>query len=229
MADSVPTSPPRLVIFGAGTLARLACAYLARDTRYEIAACTVHEEHVRDAHLNGLPVVPFEQLAVDFPPAKYSMFVALGYAGVNQRRAEVFERCRELGYRLPTLLSPRASCWDDLQIGSNCFVFDGVVVEPNVRIGDGVIAWSGTQVSHDSVLEDHCFLGPNAVLLGDTRIGARSFIGGNATIRNGVTVAPDCVIGAGCVVKRDTQPGEVYSAEAAVPLAEKQSWELAEL
>src|SRR5205807_9573569 len=135
-----------LVIFGAGTLARLAYAYFARDTDFEIAACTVDGEHVPAARLNGLPVVPFDDLASDYPPEEYSIFVAVGYTQVSRGRAEIFGRCRGLGYALPTLLSSRPHCWDDLRRGAHCLVFDGVVIAPNVELGDDVIVWSGAQI-----------------------------------------------------------------------------------
>ena len=223
------SAPKPLVIFGAGSLARLARAYFLRDTEHEIVACTVNREYVSSARLDGIPSVPFEDLEQSHPPAECSLFVAVGYTQVNRRRAEIFEQSQALGYHLPTLLSSRSHCWDDLRIGRNCLVFDGVVIEPNVVIGDDVIVWSGSQISHDSSIGDHCFVGPNAVVLGDVSIGPRSFIGGNATIRNGVTVAEDTVVGAGTLIGRDTQPGEVYSRERAQPRAESDSREGVEL
>jgi sugar O-acyltransferase (sialic acid O-acetyltransferase NeuD family) len=206
-------APKPLVIFGAGSLARLVRAYFVRDTEHEIAACTVNREYIDGARLDGLPSVPFEELERGYPPAECSLFVAVGYTDVNRRRAEIFEQAVSLGYHIPTLVSSRSHCWDDLRIGRNCIVFDGVVVEPNVQLGDDVIAWSGSQISHDSSIGNHCFLGPSAVVLGDVVVGDRSFVGANATIRNGVRVAEDSVVGAGTLVKRDTAPGEVYSAE----------------
>jgi UDP-3-O-[3-hydroxymyristoyl] glucosamine N-acyltransferase len=171
MDSTAPNSgPQRLVVFGAGTLARLARRYFMRDTDYEIVACTVEGDYVPNSSLADLLVVPFEEIAESHPPDDHSLFVAVGYTQVNKRRAELFDICRSLGYVLPTLLSPRAHYWDDLRLGSNCFVFDGVVVEPQVQIGDDVIVWSGSQISHDSVIDDHCFLGPNAVVLGDVSI-----------------------------------------------------------
>ena len=230
MAESVRhTAPKPLVIFGAGTLARLASGYFERDTDYELAACTVHREHVASARLNGLPTVPFDELTRDYPPTKCSLFVAVGYTRVNQGRAEIFEQCSELGYNLATLVSARALCWADLRIGRNCLLFDGVIVEPNVEVGDDVIVWSGSQISHDTSIGNHCFLGPNAVVLGDVIVGDRAFIGANATVRNGVTIAEDCVVGAGTVIKRDTAPGEVYAVERARPLEGRHSRDLVEL
>ena len=46
--------------------------------------------------------------------------------------------------------------------------------------------------------------------------------------REGGRWAPDCVIGAGAVIKRDTQPGEVYSAPM-TPVAERPSGEYDDL
>ena len=220
------TAPQKLVIFGAGTLARLAHRYFARDTAYQVVAFTVDNEYASAVALDDLPIVSFDSVAESHPAVEHSMFVAVGYTQVNRRRAEIFDRCRQLGYQLPTLVSSHARCWDDLRIGSNCLVFDGVVIEPGVEIGDDVIIWSGSQISHDCVVGSHCFLGPHAVVLGDVTVGARTFIGGNATIKNGIAVGADCVIGAGALVKSDTAPGEVYSAESTRPYAHVQSREV---
>jgi sugar O-acyltransferase (sialic acid O-acetyltransferase NeuD family) len=209
----LPDNTEELAIFGAGTLARLAHGYFARDTAFHVAAYTVHRNHLDAGRLDGMPVVPFDEFVDLYPPSKCSIFVAVGYKRVNRLRAEIFEECRGLGYSMPALVSSRAHCWPDLKIGQNCLVFDGTVIEPNVELGDDVIVWSGTQLSHDVSIGDHCFLGPNAVVLGDVVIGARSFIGGNATVHNGVTIAPDCVIGAGTVIKKNTSPGDIYSVE----------------
>jgi len=39
-------------------------------------------------------------------------------------------------------------------------------------------------------------------------------IGANATVREGVTVATGCIVGAGATVTRNTRPGGVYLAPA---------------
>ena len=165
----------------------------------------------------------------DYPPDRVRDLRRRRVHGVNRSRAEIFERCTELGYDLPSLVSSRALSWDDLRIGRNCLLFDGVVVEPNVHIADDVIVWSGSQISHDATVGNHCFLGPNAVVLGDVTIGERTFIGGNATIRDGVTIAEDCVVGAGSVIKADTKQGEIYASEPAHPIQGRHSRDVVEL
>jgi acetyltransferase-like isoleucine patch superfamily enzyme len=53
------------------------------------------------------------------------------------------------------------------------------------------------------------------VISGHVKIGPYSFLGVNATISDGITIAPECVIGAGATVVRDTKAKGVYIGEAA--------------
>ena len=57
------------------------------------------------------------------------------------------------------------------------------------------------------------------------RIGEETFVGVNATFRDGVQVAPRCVIGAGALIMKDTEEGSVYSVAGLEPRPKK-SWEL---
>lgn len=42
-------------------------------------------------------------------------------------------------------------------------------------------------------------------------IGPYCFLGVNSTIRDGIKIAKECVIGAGAVILKDTQEKEVYT------------------
>jgi sugar O-acyltransferase (sialic acid O-acetyltransferase NeuD family) len=214
-----------IVVFGLGDFARIARIYLAEDSEYEVLAFTANERYVQSDQLDGLPVVPFESLPETHAPDRYSMFVAIGFSGVNQARREVYEQCRDLGYELISYVNSAATYWGELELGANCFVFEENVIQPNVRIGNNVILWSGNHIGHDSTIEDHVFIASHAVISGNVTIGESSFVGVNATFRDGITVAPRCVIGAGALIMKDTIEGGVYSVRGTEPL-EKKSWEL---
>jgi sugar O-acyltransferase (sialic acid O-acetyltransferase NeuD family) len=214
-----------VVLFGLGDFARVARTYLAEDSEHEVVAFTADEPYIESDVLDGLPVVPFESLTETHAPDRYSMFVAIGFAGVNRARREVYERCRELGYELISYVNSKATYWGELELGDNCFVFEENVIQPNVRIGNDVILWSGNHIGHDSTIEDHVFIASHAVISGNVTIGESCFIGVNATFRDGITVAPRCVIGAGALIMKDTVEGAVYSVRGTEPL-EKKSWEL---
>jgi sugar O-acyltransferase (sialic acid O-acetyltransferase NeuD family) len=214
-----------VVLFGLGDFARVARVYLEADSDHDVVAFTANERYVEASELEGLPVVPFERLPETHPPGRFAMFVAIGFSGVNRARREVYEQCRSLGYELITYVNSKADFWGELEIGDNCFVFEENVIQPNVRIGNDVILWSGNHIGHDSTIEDHVFIASHVVVSGNCRIGESSFIGVNATFRDGVKVAPQCVIGAGALIMKDTAEGGVYSVRGTEPL-DKKSWDL---
>jgi sugar O-acyltransferase (sialic acid O-acetyltransferase NeuD family) len=214
-----------VVVFGIGDFGRIAHRYLQADSPHEVVAFTVHRDYIEHRELNGLPVIPFEELERQYPPGKVSLLVAAGFSKVNQVRSAIFAECKERGYEFITYASSKAMVWEDVPIGDNSFVFEANVIQPGVHIGDNVVLWSGNHIGHDSTIDDHCFIASHVVISGNCRIGHHSFVGVNATFRDGITVAPRCVIGAGALIMKDTEEGGVYSTRGTNPL-EVKSWDL---
>jgi sugar O-acyltransferase (sialic acid O-acetyltransferase NeuD family) len=206
----------RAVIFGTTGFAEVAHAYLSADSPYEIAAFTVHREFRTSEELFGLPVVPFEELEERFPPREVEMFVAMGFGKVNKRRAEIYALCKSKGYRLLTYVNSRAIYLGQLNVGDNCFILENNVIQPFVTIGNNVVMWSGNHIGHHSRIGDNCFISSHVVISGNCDIGNNTFIGVNATLRDGVKVAPECIIGAGALILKNTVEKGVYQSSNTV-------------
>lgn len=216
----------RVVLFGTGDFARIAHVYLREDSPHDVVAFTVDERYTDGAtSFQGLPLVPFEHLGAEYPPDSCAMFVAIGFSRVNKARAEVYERCKELGYELISYVSSRSDRWGELELGDNCFVFEANVLQPFVRLGNDVILWSGNHIGHDSTIGDHTFVASHVVVSGNVHVGRSCFIGVNATLRDAISVGDDCVIGAGAVVMKDLDAGTVLAVRSTEPLPKK-SWDL---
>ncbi|TMD26211.1 MAG: acetyltransferase [Chloroflexi bacterium] len=210
-----------LVLFGTGSIARMAHHLFTHDSPHDVVACSVDRDHLDDGTVAGLPVVAFEEVATAYPPDQFGMFVAVGFRRVNRFRAARYAQAKAMGYDLVTYVSSRASIWPGVEIGDNTMVMDQVIVNPFVRIGNDTILWSGSHVGHESVVGDHCFISSHAAVSGFATIEDGAFLGTNCTIRDGITVARESVIGAGAVISRDTRQGGVYTAPQAtlLPLA----------
>jgi len=210
---SVAAGARPVVIFGIGDFAQVAAIYLTQDTPHDVVAFTVHEQYRTLDELLGRVVFAWEELERRYPPSAAAMFVAIGFSGVNKVRAGIYADCKERGYDLITYVNSRVARWDELVVGDNCFIFEDNVIQPFVRIGSDVVIWSGNHIGHHSVIEDHCFIASHAVISGRVTIGRNSFVGVNATFRDGVTVGPECVIGAGAVILGDTSAREVHKGQ----------------
>lgn len=210
-----PTTARPIVLYGREELARLAWYCLTHDSRRSVAGFTVRRQEMpsaaaADLRLLGLPLVPFEDLEERFPPERHDLLIAIGPHQVNHPRAARFEEGLSKGYRFASYLASGARLWPDLKVGPGCMIFENVVVEPFSRIGANTVVRTGAHVSHDAEVGKHVFLAPRVAIAGSCNIGDQSFVGVNATLRDSVAVAPRCVVGAGAVVARSTEPDGVY-------------------
>lgn len=210
----------KLVIFGAGDIARLAHFYFSNDSEHSVVAFTVDRGYLTDSSFLGLPLVPFEELERRYPPSDYRLFIALSYSGMNKPRAAKYHSAKSKGYRLATYVSSRCTCLTREPIGDNCFILEDNTIQPFVAIGNNVTLWSGNHIGHDSRIEDHCFISSHVVVSGHVTVGRYCFIGVNATLRNNIVIAPETLIGAGAVVMRDTVARGVYAPRRAERLAQ---------
>lgn len=209
----------RLVIFGAGDIARLARWYFSTDSPHEVVAFAVDAAYKHADTFEDLPLCAAEELPARYPPADHEMFVALSYAKMNRVRQAKYDAMKAAGYRCATYVSSRCTYLSAVPPGDNCFILEDNTVQPFVTIGNNVTLWSGNHIGHDSAVEDHCFISAHVVISGHVRVGEGCFIGVNATLRDGITLAPRTLVGAGAVIMKDTRPKSVYLAERAKPFS----------
>lgn len=205
----------KLIIFGAGDIARLAHYYFVHDSKHEVVAFTVDKQYHTIDNLLGLPVMDFEEVIEKYKPHDYKMFVAMSYAKMNKVRAEKYSMVKNLGYELVSYVSSRCSFLTEYPVGDNCFILEDNTVQPYVKIANDVTLWSGNHIGHDSIIDDHCFLASHIVVSGRVHIKPYCFIGVNATLRNAITIAPETLIGAGAIIMKSTEEKGVYLPQRA--------------
>jgi len=215
----------KLVIFGAGDIARLAHVYFTQDSEHEVAAFAVDAAYRQADSFRDLPLIDFTEVVQRYPPDRYQMFIALSYAKMNKIRAGKYFHAKKLGYTLASYVSSRCTFLSGHPVGDNCFILEDNTIQPFVKIGNNVTLWSGNHIGHDAIIEDHCFLASHIVVSGHVRIGPYCFLGVNATLRDSITLAPETLVGAGAVVMADTVEKGVYVPPRAVRI-EKRSDEI---
>lgn len=208
----------KTILFGASESA-IQCHFdFTHDSPHEIAAFTVDGKYIQAPELRGLPVVPFEDVEQRYPPSEFNMFIATYSNNVNKTRAEKYEQAKAKGYEMISFVSPKAITWEEMVIGENCYISEGVILKPFTKIENNVMVMPGALVGHFSTIKEHCFIGSRAVVLGGVTVEPYCVIGPAATILDSVIIAAECIIGAGCVIHENTKEREVYRANPPVLL-----------
>ena len=207
----------RVVIVGTGEQAAIAFEYLTHDSPHEVAAFSADPQFLSAGSYCGRPVVPLGDLAAACPPQDHRVLVAVSATRLNRVRRRLLDVVRAAGYQCISHVSSRAFVSPSAVIGENVFIFENCVLQPGSRVGDNALLWTGAFVAHSSVVGDNCCLSAQAAVAGFCRVGRGSFLGISSCVSDIVTIAEDCVVGAGAVVIRDTEPRQVYVGNPARP------------
>ncbi len=200
-----------IFIFGAGTMAKLAWNCFEHETQYSVSAFIVDDSLHSQEEFCGLPVISSNDFMKKNQPESCLLFIALGYQKLNLIRQSIFERFEKLQYRFISCISSRAMIMNEGNIGKNCFIMEGAVIQPFSHIGDNCIIWSGSIVSHESSIGNSCFLAAHSVVGGMVSVGNNSFLGMNTTVRDKVKIGKSCLIGAGSLVLSDLEDNSFVS------------------
>lgn len=208
--------------------ARRLHAYLTSDGGRRVEAFAVHRRFIdgaaEPARFLDRPVLVFEDLEATHPPDTHDLCVTVGYREVNQARARVWQEGLDRGYEHVSYVSSYARRWEPSTVGARgTHLAEDTNVQPYATIGDD--CWiGGSRIGHESRIGDHCWIS-GAMIAADVTVGDYCFIGLGATIRDGVTIAPRTVVGAGALIMHDTVEGAVHAA-LQTPARTIKSWDL---
>ena len=203
----------KLVIFGLGDNAELAKYYFETDTGYEVVAFSVDSNFRDKEEFCGLPVIDFECLVKEYPPFKFDLFVAVGYADMNTVRESKYLQAKEWGYTLPNYISTRATVLTG-EIGDNNFILEDNTIQPFVKIGNNNVIWSGNHIGHHGVVGNNCFITSQVTISGRVEIADNCFLGVNSTFRDHIKIAYKTLVGAHAWISKDTNEFDVFVPES---------------
>jgi len=208
----------KLILFGTGKITEVVHYYATQECGYEIAAFTVDEKFKTADTFLDKPVIPFEKIEKDFPPAQYDMFIAIGYHDLNKLRADKCSQAISKGCNLVSIVSPNANLPKNVKHGNNCFIMPPSLIHPCVELGNNVFVCSGTLIGHHSKIENNCWFTSNSNIGGNNIIGENSFFAINSTTGHSVKIGKNCFLGANTLVTKELLEGQVVIAESSKPI-----------
>lgn len=131
-------------------------------------------------------------------------FIAIGD---NALRLRLAATVRDMGYDLPSAVSPGAVISPSVRIGQGAVVMAGAVVNAEAVIGDMAVINTGALIDHDVHVGEGAHIAPGCVLAGGVKIGRAAFVGAGVTVIPGIKIGAGAVIGAGACVVRDIAGG----------------------
>lgn len=120
------------------------------------------------------------------------------------------QRLNNLEIEFPIIKHPKVKVPESTTIGQGSIIYEGVIISPDVKIGNFVIVSPKCGIGHDSVIEDYVSLLWNVSISGNDHIEEGVLFGSASTIIQGKKVKNESIIGAGAVVVKDIEKKGTY-------------------
>jgi sugar O-acyltransferase (sialic acid O-acetyltransferase NeuD family) len=145
------------------------------------------------------------------------VFVAIGD---NRRRLELLRSIAEENARLATVIHPTACISPSASVSSGTVACAGVIVNARATVGLGCILNTAATIDHDCAIEDGVHISPGANLAGNVHVGTCTWIGIGSSIREGIRIGRDSMVGAGSAVVSDVADGATVGGVPARALSD---------
>lgn len=193
----------KLVIVGAGHLAKEIVDFVQRYDLFDIVAFTVNEANIKTNEYLGKPIYPMERLEDYFGIDEVKLFCAVSwYNHFNKYKEELFNTLAMRGYHFANLIAPNAVIRTEF-IGEGNWINEFVLIGFNAKIGSNNVFNPHSSVGHYTIIGDHNFISLSASINGHVVIGNRTYILGSSVILNRIKIGNKCVVGAGAIIKKD--------------------------
>jgi sugar O-acyltransferase (sialic acid O-acetyltransferase NeuD family) len=158
----------------------------------------------------GYPVLGGAQLIDNYHDD--AIIIAVGN---NQIRKNIIKRWQTSNLQFFRAIHPGAVISPSAQIGQGVMVCAGVVVNPEVRIGNHVILNTSCSVDHHNIIDDFAHIAPGVHLGGEVKVCEGVLVGLGSSVMPQVTIGEWAKIGIGSVVRKDVPPYTVVAGNPA--------------
>jgi UDP-perosamine 4-acetyltransferase len=151
----------------------------------------------------GYPVLGDDEVLNEVEIQDCDVVIGIGAMGGASRRGELVRKVLKQGFKMPTLISPRALLSRSVNVGVGSQIMLGAIIQSGASVGEHCIINTGAIIEHDVKIEEGVHVAPGAILCGAVSVGSGAFIGAGATVKQGVTIGRNACVGAGAVVLCD--------------------------
>lgn len=121
-------------------------------------------------------------------------FISIGQIKTASIRRTLYFRLKDLGFILPSIISPLAYVSKHSCIQEGSIVMHHALINACVSIGKMCIINSKSLIEHDCIIEDFCHLSTGSIINGHSHIQKESFIASNVSLKHQSNIQEKSII-----------------------------------
>lgn len=215
----------KIIMIGNGNYSETLTYYIDSITDWKIVAYADEYVEGKDSTFNNLPYVNLNLLPEVFPNDEYEVVIGVGYHNMNSNRKRIYEKLKQMNYRLPNLIHPTVIL-NNTKMGDANVIMSNCVFEPNAQIGSDIIIWDAVLIGHNTWVGNHSHFAAVSMIAGNCKVGECCFLGNHSTVKDGAELADFTLVGAGAYVSKNTNTYDVVVPARSITLEKYKSTDL---
>ncbi|MBC8345256.1 MAG: hypothetical protein H8E56_03250 [Candidatus Marinimicrobia bacterium] len=205
-----------IIVFGAGEFGTLIQNVMSYNQEFQIAAFGDDDLDKSKITTGDVPLFNQEDL---FQFAKENQIqTAIMAIGSNRNRAEKYYVFKNAGFKMLSIVHPKALIDTEVVYGDNVIIEMGTAIHTHSKIGNNVFLGGDALIGHHNIIGNHVLVGGNASFGGAVVVEDYASIGVGSSIKPGVVIGKGAVVGVGAVVIKDVEPGTTVVGVPAKPI-----------
>ena len=194
-----------LILIGGGGHCKSCIDVIEQEGRFKIAGIVDLPEKLHQRIL-GYEIIATDDDLPDLVKEYNYFFVTLGQIKTPNKRIRLFEMLKDLGAKLPVIVSPLSYVSKHAEIEEGTIIMHYALVNAEAKIGKNCIINTSALIEHDAVIKDHCHISTGAIINGGVKVGSSTFFGSNAVTKENIQIKDKAVIGCGEKIIKNVPP-----------------------
>jgi sugar O-acyltransferase (sialic acid O-acetyltransferase NeuD family) len=198
-----------LLLIGASGLAREALTVVRAAGQHDVIGFLDDDPMTWGRRFDEITVLGGVDEVRNFPATRLLLCPGRGPA-----RGALARRLTELGRSdddYLTVIDESVTIPPFCRVGAGSILLAGSVLTTNIELGRHVVVMPNVTLTHDDLIESFATLCAGVSLGGNVWIGGGAYIGMNASVREGVKVGKNSVLGMGAVLLTDLPAGQTWA------------------
>lgn len=189
-----------LIIIGAGGVGK-ETAWIVEQINmkkktYNILGFIDDNEELRNKLINGYRVLGGIKYLFE-NECNHEIVIAIANYKIKR---DIVSKLKNKGFNYSTLIHPSLNIPSSVKIGEGTIIYEGVIISPNVSIGNHVIVSPKSGIGHESIIKDYVSVLWNVSVSGNNLIEEGVLLGSGSTIIQNLKIEREAIVGAGAVV-----------------------------
>ena len=190
----------KIILIGGGGHCKSCIDIIEKEGRFTIAGIVDVPEKLNQKIL-GYEIIAADDDLPRLANEYKNFLITIGQIKSRERRIRLYNILKDLGAKLPVIISPLAYVSKHAGIGDGTIIMHHALINAGATIGENCIINTKALVEHDAIIEDHCHISTGAIVNGGTLIRTGTFLGSNAVTKEYITIKENSFIKANTLVK----------------------------